>query len=298
MVKILNIGSINIDYVYEVPHFVKAGETIASGSRHVFAGGKGLNQSIAIARAGSSVVHAGMVGADGIDLIKMLEAEGIDTSFIENSTTPTGHAIIQVTGEGQNCILLYPGANRQLNESFIDKILEPFGKGDIVIMQNEINCVAYAMQSAKNKNVRIAFNPSPVELEINRYPLEYVNWFILNEIEGEALTGKIIPDDIINEMGIKYPNATTVLTLGKDGVICKSGDKIFRHSAYKVPVADTTAAGDTFTGYFISSIAQGMGIEDSLSLATKAAAISVSRKGAAASIPALNEIEKEEWICK
>jgi ribokinase len=291
MAKILNIGSINIDYVYAVPHFVKAGETIASGSRQVFAGGKGLNQSIAIARAGGHVIHAGVVGDDGIDLVNMLGDEGVDIRFIEKSTSPTGHTIIQVTDEGQNCILLYPGANRELNESFIDKMLEPFDKGDIAIMQNEVSNVAYAMKCAARKEMRIAFNPSPIGLEMNQYPLECVSWFLLNEIEGEALTGKTNPDDILKEMGEKYPNATTVLTLGKDGVICKAGDKIFRHSAYEVSAVDTTAAGDTFTGYFISSVAQGVGIEESLSLATKASAISVSRKGAATSIPTLDEVQ-------
>ena len=136
MAKILNIGSINIDYVYAVPHFARAGETIASDSLQVFPGGKGLNQSIAIARAGSHVIHAGMVGDNGIDLVNLLKDEGVDIIFIGNSATPTGHAIIQVNDEGQNCILLYPGANRELNESYIDRILESFGKGDIVIMQN------------------------------------------------------------------------------------------------------------------------------------------------------------------
>ena len=295
MVKILNIGSINIDYVYAVPHFVKAGETIASASRQVFAGGKGLNQSIAIARADGRVVHAGSVGDDGADLVKKLGDEGVDISFIQKSTTPTGHAIIQVTDDGQNCILLYPGANHELNESFIDRIFEPFGKDDIVIMQNEVSCVAYAMKCAASKKMRIAFNPSPFGMEINQYPLEYVHWFLLNEIEGEALTGKSNPNDIINEMGIKYPNATIVLTLGKDGVICKASDKTFRNSAYKVSVVDTTAAGDTFTGYFISSVAQGVKIEESLLLATKASAISVSRKGASTSIPTFNEIENSSF---
>ena len=295
MIKILNIGSINIDYVYGVSHFVREGETIASTSRQVFAGGKGLNQSIAIARAGAPVVHAGMVGEDGLDLVNMLRDEGVEISYIEKSTNSTGHAIIQVTEDGQNCILLYPGANRELSESFIDRILEPFGKGDIVILQNEVSCVAYAMQCAESKGMRIAFNPSPIGPEISKYPLEHVTWFLLNEVEGEALTGKTVPDDILKEMGLKYPNATTVLTLGRDGVICKAGDKTFRHRAHEVSAVDTTAAGDTFTGYFISSVARGMGVEESLSLATKASAISVSRKGAAASIPTLYEVENSPW---
>ncbi|MCL1994044.1 MAG: ribokinase [Spirochaetes bacterium] len=296
MAKILNIGSINIDYVYAVSHFVKAGETIASNTRQIFAGGKGLNQSIAIARCGGDVAHAGAVGDDGEDFVKMLAAEGVDTSFIDTVKAPTGHTIIQVTGDGQNCILLYPGANRELSESFIDRIFAPFGKDDIVVMQNETNCVPYAMRRASDKGMRIAFNPSPFEPGIGGYPLECVSWFILNEIEGGSLTGKERPDDILTTMGEKYPNAVTVLTLGEDGVMCNANGKIIRHGAYKVQVADTTAAGDTFTGYFLSSIAGGMEIEESLMLASKAAAVSVSRKGAAASIPSINEVRSAHLV--
>ena len=297
MNKILNLGSINIDNVYTVERFVKAGETIASKQFRVYAGGKGLNQSIALARAGGNVIHAGTVGRDGVDLVNMLQDEGVDVSYIAECETPTGHTIIQVNDDGQNCILLYPGANYAFEESRIDGILNTFDKDDILITQNEVNCIAYAMRSAAKKGMRIAFNPSPFCPEIRTYPLHLVDWFILNEIEGEAFTGKSDPEEILSDLGVAYPQATIVLTLGENGVICKSGERIIHQNAYQVLPIDTTAAGDTFTGYFISLAATGEKIEECLSVAAKAAAISVSKRGAAASIPKMTEVRGKVEIC-
>lgn len=288
--RVLNLGSINIDYVYDVPHFVRAGETLSSVSRQIFSGGKGLNQSIALARAGADVVHAGMVGADGGGLIETLNEANVDVTLIDRCGVATGHTIIQVIPEGDNCILLYPGANRELDKIYIDKALSSFSEEDILLLQNEVNCVSYAIQTAKNMGMAIAFNPSPFEPNITSYPLDLVDWWLLNEVEGRALTGKENPIEILSSMGSLYPKAVVVLTLGKDGVLCQAGNNTFTHNSFVTNVVDTTAAGDTFTGYFIASYAKNKNIMQALNLASKAAAITVSRRGAATSIPLLGEV--------
>jgi ribokinase len=292
MKKILNMGSINIDYVYTVPHFVRAGETLSSASLQIFPGGKGLNQSVALARAGGHVYHAGMLGSDGESLLTVLKEAGADVGLITRSVTPTGHAIIQVNPEGDNCILLFPGANRELDGDFADKALASFGKGDMLVLQNEVSCIAYAMNAAKAKGMDLVFNPSPYGPEILDYPLNLVDWWLLNEVEGQSLTGKKHPEDMLHTMAKIYPNAVIVLTLGGDGVICLANGRLLRHGGCDVQVVDTTAAGDTFTGYFISSIAMGKGIEEAIRLASAAAAISVTRKGAAVSIPCWEEVSR------
>jgi ribokinase len=290
MTRILNMGSINIDYVYAVPHFVQAGETLASTARQIFPGGKGLNQSVALARAGTSVFHAGMIGNEGLSLVNTLQEAGVDTSMVKQCDVPTGHTVIQVNPEGENCILLFPGANTELDEAFADKALSSFAENDILVLQNEVSSVAYAMKKAKAKGMRIALNPSPFGPEIEKYPLDLADWFLLNEIEGQALTGKSEPVDILKTMSERYPAAITVLTLGEDGVLCYAGGNVLSHKSYKVPIVDTTAAGDTFTGYFIGAIAKGESIKEALRLASVGASISVSRQGASVSIPCWKEV--------
>ena len=293
MTKILNMGSINIDYVYSVPHFVTAGETLAATSRQIFPGGKGMNQSIALARAGANVTHAGAIGIDGEYLLPVLQEAGVNTDLISILDVPSGHTVIQVNEHGENCILLFPGANRHLDEAFVDRALSPFSTGDILMLQNEVSCVAYAIKAAAARGMKIAFNPSPFDAEISKYPLNLIDFWLLNEIEGQALVndgGENTPNQILTALGEKYPKTTLVLTLGMDGVLCRHRGKTYSHSSYKVQVVDTTAAGDTFSGYFISSIAKGHGIVEALQLASKAAAISVSRQGAAVSIPSLEEV--------
>ena len=290
LTRVVNIGSINIDYVYAVPHFVREGETLSSTSRQIFPGGKGLNQSVALSRAGASVSHAGMVGDDGGYLLESLKTSGVDVSLVEKCSIPTGHTVIQVTPDGQNCILLFPGANRELSESFVDRTLDTFKDGDILVMQDETSAVAYAMKAAKAKGMRIAFNPSPIGAHTEKYPLQLVDWFLLNEIEGQTLTGKSATEDILDGMAERFPNAVTVLTLGQDGVLAYANGKKYAHGSYKVKAVDTTAAGDTFTGYFIASASKGEPIEESLRLASIAASISVSRQGASVSIPTLDEV--------
>jgi len=291
--KILNFGSLNIDYVYNVEHFVRPGETISSQSRQVFCGGKGLNQSIALARSGVQVYHAGAVGRDdGGILLETLQKNNINTDFIvQRDDVSTGHAVIQVNSEGENCIILYGGANQTIDREHVDSTLKNFAPGDFLILQNEINMLDYIIEKAHDGGLVIVLNPSPMNDKILTLPLEYVDYFILNEVEAADICGSTDQEKSLEILGKMYPEAKIVLTLGKDGVRYRDSREILSHGIYKVPVVDTTAAGDTFTGFFIGSLVQGCDPREALRLASIAASISVSRKGAESSIPFMYEVK-------
>lgn len=183
MAHILSYGSLNLDLVYQVPHFVQAGETLSSTSRTVHCGGKGLNQSIAAARAGGTVSHAGKIGGDGTVLTDILRESGVDTDFVTVGDGPSGHAVIQVDPSGQNCILLFGGCNQEITHEEIDRVLAHFQAGDYLILQNEINGLDYLMTQAARRGLRIVFNPSPIDESISRLPLGEAWLLIFNEIE-------------------------------------------------------------------------------------------------------------------
>jgi ribokinase len=289
MARILNFGSLNVDYVYHMDHFVLPGETLTSTARDVNCGGKGLNQSIAAAASGAEVFHAGRIGRDGSMLTEMLNSRGVSTELVELSDGPSGHAIIQVDRNGQNSIILFPGANREIGPESIARAVEGFSSGDYLILQNEISRIPDIMKAAAEKGMKIVFNPSPITDDIASFPLELVDIFVLNEIEGAVLSGENEPADIIKVLRVKYPGALILLTLGSDGSVLCGEDVFLTYGIHSVPVVDTTAAGDTMLGFFTGLLASGLGYEEALSTATKAAAITVSRKGAAPSIPTLEE---------
>lgn len=291
MNRILNFGSLNIDHVYTVEHIVSPGETVDSLEMEVFPGGKGLNQSVALARAGAEVYHAGKIGKDGAFLTHLLQSAGVDVSFVETINGYTGKAIIQVeTTTGQNSIILYGGANRQMTELYIDQVLGAFSGNEILVLQNEINLVEYILRKAAKKGIQIALNPSPIGEELKRWDLHGVTWLLLNEIEGEALTGEKDPEQITDSLLKQYPEMKIVLTLGKEGALYRDKDKSFRQGIYQTQAVDTTAAGDTFTGYFLAASARGVSPEEAMEEAAKASAITVSRPGAAVSIPTRQEV--------
>ncbi len=296
MAKILNVGSINIDYVYQVPHFVRPGETLASTGMQPFPGGKGLNQSVALARAGAQVYHAGRTGADGLGMVKLLAEAGVNVQHIDTGAEATGHAIIQVDSAGQNCILLFAGANHQLERPFLSRVLAGFAPGDVLVLQNEVNDIGWLMEKAREGGLRVAFNPSPFTPEIPKLPLDAVNWFLLNEIEGAALTGESGHEAVLAAMRRRFPAAAVVLTLGKQGVLYQDAEARLAHGIYKVPVVDTTAAGDTFTGFFLACVIAGKDPKEALRLASVASSIAVGRRGAASSIPSLAEVEGAKLI--
>lgn len=297
--KILNFGSLNIDYTYDVDHFVRGGETLSSKALHLFPGGKGLNQSIAASRSGADVWHAGAVGkSDGEFLIKQLNEAGVNTDYVKRLEVPSGHAIIQRQPDGGNCILLFGGSNQEITRGMADEVLEHFGKGDYLLLQNEISEVGYIMKQAAEKGMRIVLNPSPMDEKIGKLPLENVDYFLLNEVEAESLCGEGAnqPEAMLEKMANGFPKAKIVLTLGSQGSLYWDGEKMIKQPCYKVKAVDTTAAGDTFTGFFIGGLSQGMEGVKALDWAARAAAVAVSRAGAATSIPSKEEVDRFSGI--
>ena len=294
--KVLNYGSLNVDYVYSVDHIIVGGETQHSSKLEVFSGGKGLNQSIALAKAGVPVYHAGIVGTDGDILLDACKEAGVDTRYIRRMPVKGGHTMIQVDKNAQNCIILYGGTNQMQTKEFVDEVLADFGEGDYLILQNEINMLDYIIDQAYEKKMKIVMNPSPFDDKLSTCDLGKVYLFLLNEIEGEQITGFKDKDQILDAMAEKFPNACFVLTLGSDGAVYYDGkEKVFQ-DIFKVKAVDTTAAGDTFTGYFIAAIIEGRSIQEALRMAAKASSIAVSRPGATPSIPEIGEVKKELGI--
>ena len=294
--KVLNFGSLNIDYVYSLDHFVQKGETISSDALHIFPGGKGLNQSVALGRAGVSVSHAGAVGKDGDFLLELLKESCVDTKYIQVlEGIQTGTAIIQNDKSGDNCIILYSGANHQITKEQIANTISDFEKGDFLVLQNEINGMDSIVRVAEEKGLKIVLNPSPMNEKILGLPLQYVDYFVLNEVEAAQILGleNISEKDgekIVRELYNTYPHAKIVLTLGAEGSIYFDGEKLYRQRAYKTEVVDTTAAGDTFSGFFIAGILRGDTVEQAMDTAARAAGIAISRPGAAPSIPKIEEV--------
>ncbi len=296
--RVLCFGSLNIDYTYRVDHFVRKGETLSSDSLQVFSGGKGLNQSIALAKAGASTYIAGAVGKDGGFLLDMLRSAGVDTSNVEVlPDIRTGNAIIQNDKEGDNCILLYGGANQAITREQIDEVLSKFQEGEFLILQNEINELPYLVEKAHERGMRIVLNPSPMDEKIFALPLELIDYFLLNETEAAELLkhdGHSETDDmdaLADALAKRFPKASIVLTIGSDGAIFTNGTKKFRQPSFPVKAVDTTAAGDTFSGYFIARILEGSSEEQAMEMAARAASIAVTRRGAAPSIPERKEVE-------
>ena len=290
--KILNFGSLNLDYVYSVDHFVAEGETLASTVLKIFSGGKGLNQSVALARAGADTYHAGCIGTEGGMLTDMLQSAGVDTTYVKTVDSPTGHAIIQVDPSGRNCILLFGGANQCTDPAYVDEVLGDFAAGDWLVLQNEISSIGYLITAAKAKGMTVVLNPSPFSPALIEAGLGKVDYLLLNETEGKQLTGFDAPADILNTIRTSYPALKVVLTLGKDGCIYDDGEQRIAHGIFAVKAVDTTAAGDTFTGFFIGAVSRGCTPTDAISQASAASAIAVSRPGAAPSVPTADEVAK------
>lgn len=293
MPKVVCYGSLVRDIIYHVPHFVRPGETLPAEDRAVFYGGKGFNQAIALKRAGlADVYQAGSYGPDGLDFLEYLKKEKVETKLIYPVDIPQGHAVIQITPDGQNAILHFGGSNRCVPDKLISELKNFLSAGDWFIAQNEVNLLPEIMNELAEKGVVIAFNPSPCDDSLKVLPLEKTAYLIVNEIEGAAISGVTSdrPLEILKKMREKFPNTKTILTLGENGAYYDDGKETLRQEAYSVKAIDSVGAGDTFSGYFFASIINGLAPKDALSLASKAAAISVTRPGAAPSIPDLKEV--------
>ena len=288
--KILNFGSCNIDYVYSLDHVVKVGETETTHKLETFPGGKGLNQSIAVARAGVKIYHAGCVGNDSEILTNILQENGVDISYLKTIDAKNGHAVIQVSSRGENSIFLYPGSNEMITTDFVDTVLDNFNTGDIILLQNEINNLDYIVKKAYQKGMCIILNPSPFNERISKINFSMLSYIVLNEVELSGISGCAELEEGLLYLKSKYPWLKVILTLGENGSVFVNGNQEFRQAAFKVDVVDTTAAGDTFMGYFVAELSMGTEYSRILKIASAASAVTVSRKGAAPSIPNRSEV--------
>ncbi len=287
MARLLNLGSLCIDLVYGVPALAGAGETIASTERQVFAGGKGLNQSLAGALAGASVMHFGAVGEDGDMLLDILRSQDVDVTGVLRLPGPSGHAVIQVDNAGQNAIVISGGSNRNLPGSLLDTMLGALEAGDWVLLQNETNDVGTAMRAAADAGAKVAFNLAPPDERIHDYPIDALSLLIANEPEACALARTAESAQAFDALIDRYPDVSIVMTRGKDGLCFYDAASQTRQQmgAYSVQPVDETAAGDAFVGYLMAGLVSGASISDALPKASAAGALAVTREGAAPSIP-------------
>jgi ribokinase len=298
--KILVFGSINIDTTYQVDHIVAPGETIASSGCARSAGGKGANQSAALAKAGAQVYMAGKIGPEGSFLLDLLQSYGVNTDHVAVYDGPTGQAIIQLDRDKQNSILLFKGGNGEITTEEIDRALSSFEQGDLIILQNEIVHLKEIIEGAGKRGLKICLNPSPYTRDIESLPLDLVNTLFVNEIEGAAMAAPgaeqapVKAEDfpaILDKLVGRFPHAEIVLTAGKAGAFYACGTERERAAIVDVPVVDTVGAGDTFSGYFIAArYCKGYPVKQALELASKAASLAVSRSGAMESVPLAHEV--------
>lgn len=288
--KVLNIGSCNLDYVYSLDHIVAEGETERSFDMRIFPGGKGLNQSVAAAKAGAKIYHAACVGSDGDMLIDIMNKSGVDTSLIMRRDAKNGHAIIQVSSSAENSIFVYPGTNDMIDKDYIDRTLALFSKGDILILQNEISNPVYIIEQAYKKEMTIILNPSPINANLFEIDMNMISYLVLNEIEIKSFFASANADASLLIAAENYPNLKIVLTKGVKGSVYKDSENYIYQPSFKAQAVDTTAAGDTFMGYFVAGLYNEMPIGEILKTASAASAITVSRNGASPSIPYADEV--------
>ena len=288
--KILNFGSLNLDYVYQVDHFVKPGETLNATRQSVHPGGKGLNQSIALARAGAEVYHAGCLGKGGEMLEQLLLENGVHTDFLQKTDTLQGNAVIQVNRDGQNCILLFGGSNRCVTPVQVESTLSHFECGDFLVLQNEINELPHIIDAARDRGMKILLNPSPYDAGLNSVDFGKLDWLIVNEVELEQFSHCADPEAAWKKTRAEYPGLCLLVTLGSAGSIAFTPEETVHQPAFPVKAIDTTGAGDTYTGYFVALLARQQSLESCMRQASMASAISVTRPGAASSVPDAEEV--------
>lgn len=288
---IINFGSINIDHVYQVEHFVQPGETLASKSYQKLLGGKGANQSIALAKAGTDIKHVGLINETDFAMKQALIRAGVDCKYVRGTETASGHAIIQVADSGENSIILFAGANHELSDDLIRQALGAAAPGDWVLMQNETNAIADIIEQANEQQLKVAFNPAPMTESVKALPLHKVDLLIVNEVEAEALTGTDELEAMEGWFKKQLPDTAVIITLGAKGakLITNTGNTFAE--AFSVKAVDTTAAGDTFIGYFLAGYMQELEPEQCIRKACAASAVAVTRVGAAQSIPTVDEVD-------
>ncbi len=295
MARIITLGSLNLDFIYLLPKPLETGETLSSLSYRCGAGGKGANQSIAAARAGAEVYHAGRIGSDGTLLRRALADSGAKLDFLEEVETPTGHAVVLINDAGDNSIVLFGGANRTIDETFIDRVTSAAKPGDILLLQNEITNIGHAMKAGRKAGMRVAFNFAPFDPKLApELPLSLCDYLFLNRIEAGGIAGKSDVEEILDTLSRRFPETELVLTLGPEGAVAltPAGER-FHADSPRVAVVETTAAGDTFIGYYLAAVLDGFDTGRALERACRAAAFCCSRAGAAESIPTRDELDRE-----
>ncbi|SEN11168.1 ribokinase [Loktanella fryxellensis] len=282
---IWNLGSINADFVYAVPHIPTGGETLRSTGREIYLGGKGTNMSVAAARAAATVHHIGAVGDDGEWAVDRLMEYGVDTRFIARVEEDTAQAVIAVDSHGENMIILFPGANDAIPQSILQEAMAEAQTGDWLLIQNETNLQRTAATLGRKMGLRVAYAAAPFDADRVQAVLPHLDLLFLNRVEADQLraaTGKE-PQDL----GVR----DVIVTLGADGADW-FGPQGHRHfDAVPVTPVDTTGAGDTFTGYVMAGLDRGQPIAQAIKLAMRAAALMVTRHGTADVIPDLKDLE-------
>lgn len=300
MTDIVVVGSLNMDTVVSVPHIPKIGETILATDVNYYGGGKGANQAIAAARLGSKVSMIGKVGEDrsGQALLAALKREGIDTTGVEVSKDITGTAFINVSNKGENNIVVYPGANRDLGIRQIERHREIIENSKVCVLQLEIpyEVVKYVVNLCYEKGVKVVFNPAPASKEIEDELISKTHILIPNETELTILAGeyKYSPKKL-EEIADRVYNKgceNLIITLGDKGGLYISKDKREYFESKKVDSVDTTAAGDSFVGALVTGIVEGKTILESIEFASFAAALTVTKPGAQNSLPTRREVEE------
>ncbi|WP_164661486.1 ribokinase [Tropicibacter sp. Alg240-R139] len=284
---IWNLGSINADMVYAVPHLPGPGETLAATDLSQFLGGKGANMSVAAARAGAHVCHIGAVGADGRWAVDRLTEYGVDTRQIVEVSSPTGHAIIAVEASGENQILLFAGANHAISQSRLGQALSQAEAGDILVLQNETNAQVDAAKMGRALGLKVCYAAAPFDADAVQAVLPYLDFLILNEVEAAQLqeASGMAPQDL--------PVAQVIVTLGAVGAryFDTNTGETRDFPAFQVKAVDTTGAGDTFTGYVLAGMDRGLPMPQAIGQAMRAAAIMVTRHGTADVIPDLKDVQ-------
>src|SRR4029453_16268515 len=250
---LVNLGSLSIDNVYRVTEIARPGETVSARLEHArFAGGKGLNQSIAAARAGVAVRHFGCVGEDGRWLRDELVRNDVDARGVRVvDSRPTGHAALQVNERGENAIVIVGGGNYCTPPADVAATLDALGEGDWLLLQNEINDVDVVLREAAKRGARVVLNLAPVDGRERKYPIASVDLWCLNEIEAAALAGERTGPRALDRICSEYSSLHVVLTRGDHGLLY-GRDKVRQPMpAFEIHAVDETAAGDAFIGYLM-----------------------------------------------
>lgn len=309
--------------MYRVPHLVRPGETLASASLVTVLGGKGANQSVALARAGASVRHVGRIGTADAALLDTLVAAGVDCARVERVDGSSGHAIIQVDAAGENAIVLHGGANRGFDAVALEAALGDAREGDWLLVQNECDALEAAFGIARTRGLRVAFNPAPMDAGVAALELGSLDLLVVNETEalelaaalgvaagdapadapaegaldgagdgaGDAPADGAGGDGAVAALARRLPDVPLVVTLGARGAVLVAGGRRTVVPAPSVDVVDTTGAGDTFVGYLLAGLVAGAVPAAALARAVAAGSLATTRAGATPSIPTAADVD-------